>query len=170
MDRGIATEDRVQWLREQGYRYLVVSRERTRHFDAEAAVRIETASSHGVHLHKVLSDDGQEVREHIPLSGWPISREDLDPYFESALEVCEVPTGGLGLRAFEHDFGYEGFLHHLVPSLEVKNFLFSPPTRFGTRYREDLGNAADVECFLDATLVRLTRLPQLSADFDDFSH
>ena len=38
------------------------SRERTRHFDAEAAVRIETASSHGVHLHKVLSDDAQEVR------------------------------------------------------------------------------------------------------------
>ena len=62
MDRGIATEDRVQWLREQGYRYLVVSRERTRHFDAEAALRIETASSHGVHLHKVLSDDAQEVR------------------------------------------------------------------------------------------------------------
>ena len=44
------------------YRYLVVSRERTRHFDAEAAVRIETASSHGVHLHKVLSEDAQEVR------------------------------------------------------------------------------------------------------------
>ena len=62
MDRGIATEDRVQWLREHGYRYLVVSRERTRHFDAEAAVRIETASSHGVHLHKGLSEDAQEVR------------------------------------------------------------------------------------------------------------
>ena len=62
MDRGIATEDRVQWLREHGYRYLVVSRERTRHFDAEATVRVETASSHGVHLHKVLSDDAQEVR------------------------------------------------------------------------------------------------------------
>ena len=62
MDRGIATEDRLHWLREQGYRYLVVSRERTRHFDAEAALRIETASKHGVHLHKVLSDDAQEVR------------------------------------------------------------------------------------------------------------
>ena len=62
MDRGIATEDRVRWLRDEGYRYLVVSRERTRHFDAQAAVRIETASSHGVHLHKVLSEDGQEVR------------------------------------------------------------------------------------------------------------
>ena len=40
----------------------MVSRERTRHFDAEAAVRVETASSHGVHLHKVLCDDAQEVR------------------------------------------------------------------------------------------------------------
>ena len=62
MDRGIATEDRLRWLRDEGYRYLVVSRERTRHFDPEAALRIETASKHGVHLHKVLCDDAQEVR------------------------------------------------------------------------------------------------------------
>ena len=62
MDRGVATEDRVQWLREHRYRSLVVNRECTRHFDPEVALRIETASSHGVHLHKVLSDDAQEVR------------------------------------------------------------------------------------------------------------
>ena len=62
MDRGIATSERVRWLREHRYRYLVVSRERTRHFDAEAALSLETASHHRVHLHKVVSDDGQEVR------------------------------------------------------------------------------------------------------------
>ena len=62
MDRGIATEERVQWLREQGYRYLVVSRERIRHFDPEAARRIETASRTGVHLHKVVAQDGHEAR------------------------------------------------------------------------------------------------------------
>ena len=62
MDRGIATEERLHWLCEQGYRYLVVSRERARHFDLEAALRIENASKHGVHLHKVLADDGREVR------------------------------------------------------------------------------------------------------------
>ena len=62
MDRGIATEDRVAWLGEQGYRYLVVSRERTRRFDPAAAVRLETASRHGVHLHRELADDGREVR------------------------------------------------------------------------------------------------------------
>ena len=62
MDRGSATEDHIQWLREQGYRYLVVNRARTRHFDAAAAVRIKTASKHGVQLHKELSDDAREVR------------------------------------------------------------------------------------------------------------
>ncbi len=62
MDRGLATEERLQWLREQGYRYLVVSRQRNRHFDPQAAQRMETASKHGIQLHKALSPDGREVR------------------------------------------------------------------------------------------------------------
>ena len=33
MDCGAATEKNLKWLREQGYRYLVVSRERKRQFD-----------------------------------------------------------------------------------------------------------------------------------------
>ena len=62
MDRGIATEEQVRWLADHGYRYIVVSRARGRHFDPEAAERIETASRRGVHLHKAVSGDGQEVR------------------------------------------------------------------------------------------------------------
>ena len=64
MDRGIATEQCVKWMRDNAYRYLVVSRERTRHFDPKAAQRIETAQRQGVHVHKVLSEDAQEVRLH----------------------------------------------------------------------------------------------------------
>ena len=95
------------------------------------------------------------AHEHIPLSGWPITRDDLNPYLEAALGVCEVPDGGLGLQAFEHDFGYEGFLHKAVPEFQVKNFLFSPPTRFGTRYLQELQQAEDIECYLNSSLVRL---------------
>ena len=62
MDRGIATEERVCRLREQGYRYLVVSREHARHFDAEHSVCIRTAANRNVHLQKVMSDDGREAR------------------------------------------------------------------------------------------------------------
>ena len=62
MDRGIATEDNLRWLRQEGYRYVVVSRERTRIFDFAASVALTTASDQTVHLHKVACDDGQEIR------------------------------------------------------------------------------------------------------------
>ena len=62
MDRGVATDDCITWLREHGYRYLVVSRERHRQFDAAAAVSIQTQSKQTVHLHKVVSADPDEVR------------------------------------------------------------------------------------------------------------
>jgi transposase len=62
MDRGIATEQNLAWLKAQGYRYLVVSRERTRQFDPLHAVQISAAGAQRIRLHKVLSADAQEVR------------------------------------------------------------------------------------------------------------
>ena len=62
MDRGVATDACVTWLRDHGYRYLVVSRERHRRFDADAAVSVQTQSQQTVHLHKVVSTDPDEVR------------------------------------------------------------------------------------------------------------
>ena len=55
MDRGIATQDNITWLAAQGYRYLVVSRERKRTFDLASAMTVTTATQQPVHLHKVLS-------------------------------------------------------------------------------------------------------------------
>ena len=62
MDRGLASEENLAWLREQGYRYLVVSRERGRQFDPAAAIAIDTASGEPIQLQLVRDDDGQEVR------------------------------------------------------------------------------------------------------------
>ena len=62
MDRGIATEANVAWLITHNYRYLVVSRERVRHFDAEQSVAVATASDQTVHIQRVVSEDGAEVR------------------------------------------------------------------------------------------------------------
>ena len=62
LDRGIATEEQVGWLKENGYRYIVVSRERRRRFDAEAATAHRTRRGGTVHLHKVDDPDGGEVR------------------------------------------------------------------------------------------------------------
>jgi len=62
MDAGIATEANIAWLKEQKYRYLVVSRERGRKFDPGLAVSTLTASKRTVRLQHVLSEDGTEVR------------------------------------------------------------------------------------------------------------
>ena len=52
MDRGIATEANLAWLRANEHRYLVVSREQTRIFDESGdAVRTETSSSGNVDVY-----------------------------------------------------------------------------------------------------------------------
>jgi transposase len=62
MDRGIATAANLAWLKEHGYRYLVVSRERERRFDAERATTLVSAGEETIHVVRELSEDGQEVR------------------------------------------------------------------------------------------------------------
>ena len=69
MDRGVATDACVTWLRDNGYRYLVVSRERHRRFDADAAVSLQTQSDQTVHMHKVVSTDPRRSAPVLLLRG-----------------------------------------------------------------------------------------------------
>ena len=62
MDAGIATAENILWLRTQGYRYLVVSRERQRQFDAAAATSLTTASGEALAIQRVVDTDAEEVR------------------------------------------------------------------------------------------------------------
>jgi transposase len=62
MDRGVASEANLVWLRERGYRYLVVSRQRARQFNSDEAICLKTASRDQVQVQKVISEDGKEVR------------------------------------------------------------------------------------------------------------
>lgn len=62
MDRGIATEANIAWLTDHRYRYLVVSREKHRQFEADQAIEVTTGSEKKVRIQRVLSEDGTEVR------------------------------------------------------------------------------------------------------------
>jgi transposase len=62
MDRGIATAANLAWLKTQGYRYLVVSRQAQRRFDAESAIALSAASGEALRIVREVADDGQEVR------------------------------------------------------------------------------------------------------------
>jgi choline dehydrogenase-like flavoprotein len=90
------------------------------------------------------------------LSGWPISYNDLIPYYAQALDVCEVDTGGLGLQAFDKNFKKSSQLASQSEKFINKNFFFSPPTRFGKRYKKELEQAKNINCYLNATVTTIT--------------
>ena len=61
MDAGIASEANITWLREQGYRYLVVSRKRQREFDPEQAVTVKEEPGQSVRVQRVVNTETGEV-------------------------------------------------------------------------------------------------------------
>jgi transposase len=62
LDAGIATEDNVDWLQSQGYRYLVVSRSRHRQFDARQATLIKDDGQVRIQIQRVVDEAAGEVR------------------------------------------------------------------------------------------------------------
>lgn len=62
MDRGVATQATLDWLVAENYRYLVVSRERTRTFDASKAQTIHTAREQELQIYRELNEDETEAR------------------------------------------------------------------------------------------------------------
>ena len=60
MDRGVATQERIDWLREQGYRCIVVSREGRKPFDEQQAEAVKASSGSSVKVYREAAE--HEVR------------------------------------------------------------------------------------------------------------
>jgi hypothetical protein len=87
MDRGIATAANLAWLVEHGYRYLVVSRERERRFDADEAIDLVSAGKEALQVVRELSEDGQEVRLHCHSAGREIKEAGIMARFCTRFEA-----------------------------------------------------------------------------------
>lgn len=87
-----------------------------------------------------------EAKPHHPLSGWPITKADLDPYADEAASILNLPPDRLPpdiMPAAAED---------LVPRL----FRFSRPiTRFGEKYRAELERSENVRVYVNANLIDL---------------
>jgi choline dehydrogenase-like flavoprotein len=93
-----------------------------------------------------------EQRPWVPHSGWPIRRADLDPYYARAQRVLE-------LGPYEYDAAqWQRRQPNLVPFpldprvVWTKMWQFSPPTRFGTRYRDAIVGAPNVHLYTHANV------------------
>jgi len=61
MDAGIATEDNIEWLKGNGYPYIVVSRKRHRQFNEDDAVVVKQDKDCTVKAQKVIDPENNEV-------------------------------------------------------------------------------------------------------------
>jgi choline dehydrogenase-like flavoprotein len=111
------------------------------------------ATNHWVGRCAPLSELDFRARPWLPHSGWPIGRQDLDPYYRRAQTVLEVGTYRYMLTDFADRY-------RRVPDLDAGKLVarvvqLSPPTRFGQKYRSDLEGAANVAAYLHANVTEL---------------
>ena len=91
-----------------------------------------------------------EARPWVPASGWPIGEADLAPHYERAAEILEI-------EPFDdaRDAAAAGILPLDPARVVTRAYHFSPPVRFGVKFRAELESATSVRVLLHANATRL---------------
>ncbi|HSH88040.1 MAG TPA: GMC family oxidoreductase [Methylophilus sp.] len=92
-----------------------------------------------------------EQRDYVPNSGWPISYEDLKPYYIVAnrlLEAGDYEYDADKVFDAEYQAAIKGFQSDFIKTNNLERF--SCPTNLGDRYKQRLILAKDVEILLGA--------------------
>jgi len=103
---------------------------------------------------KPLEPEAFGSRANAILPSWPISFGELLPHYANALRWCEIDNDD-----FDAGSSVEDASKHLLfgkgMAFTQELLRFSPPTRFGTRYRKDIDGNQEIRCFCHANLVSL---------------
>lgn len=104
-----------------------------------------------------------EKRDWVPHSGWPIKRADLDPYYARAHK-------NLDLGPYEYQDTYWESQDPKLDSLPFnksavfnKMWQFSPPTRFGTKYKDTIIKASNIYLYTYANVTNIDANEHASA-------
>ncbi|MGC6427791.1 MAG: GMC oxidoreductase [Akkermansiaceae bacterium] len=97
-----------------------------------------------------------EERSHVPASGWPITREEMDPFYERAHEYLFL--GDYSYDAAEMlDRGAKPIIPKLDPNVWKQDGLwrFSLPVDIGAEHREKLAKAQNVQVICESSCLEL---------------
>ncbi|MCF8014704.1 MAG: GMC family oxidoreductase [Chromatiaceae bacterium] len=104
-----------------------------------------------------------EQRDWIPLSGWPFGREELDPYWEIASTPAETAPAQYENGDYWAKATGEPMVDWRAGRFMTRFFQYSPPTRFGERYRGELERADQIRVLLHSNLTRISARPSARA-------
>ena len=155
---GFDYDDRVQELYEgktTGQHYYPLKSARLHYFGG--------TTGHWAGFCSTFDEIDFEKRDWIPHSGWPISRKDLDPFYIRAQKNLE-------LGPYNYDWKYwqksDPALKSMMKDESVvwnKLWQFSPPTQFGTKYRDTIVKAKNIHLYTYANVVDINANENMAA-------
>ncbi|MDB5136509.1 MAG: family oxidoreductase [Mucilaginibacter sp.] len=102
-------------------------------------------------------------RDWVPHSGWPIQREELDPFYARAQQNLDLGPYEYGAKYWQEK---DQALVSLPFDQEVifnKMWQFSPPTRFGTKYKDTIIKAPNIHLYTYANVTNIIANEEVSA-------
>ncbi len=99
-----------------------------------------------------------EYKSYVPYSGWPITKKDLDPYYERAHTYCEI---GAYNYSVSNALAHTDASKSMIPGLKSADistdqlYLFSPPTNFGKRYLDVLNKSRNINILVYANCLNI---------------
>jgi choline dehydrogenase-like flavoprotein len=144
---GFEYDEKVQQLydgKTTGQRYYPLQSSRLHYFGG--------TTGHWAGFCSVFDAIDFKKRDWIPYSGWPIQRTDLDPFYKRAQKILE-------LGPYEYSLAYwQKQDPSMIPLPFDENVVwnkiwqFSPPTRFGDKYRENIIQAKNIQLYTYANV------------------
>ena len=103
-----------------------------------------------------------EGRAALGVPAWPLTRATLEPYYRRAQPICQL--GAFDYDDWEPWQARTGLTPLPLPGDEIvtRFFIYSPPTRFGEVYRDDVAKAPNVKTYLNSNVVEI--LPNAEAN------
>ncbi|MES1179291.1 MAG: GMC family oxidoreductase [Myxococcales bacterium] len=95
------------------------------------------------------------ARDWVPNSGWPLTLDELVPYYREAQRIC-----GLGELDYDPQRWAKRLGFPLLPlegtAATTSLWQLSAPVRFGEKYKEQIASSPDLDAYLNATAVELS--------------
>lgn len=95
-------------------------------------------------------------RSWVPDSGWPITYDDLLPYYQRAAEVCQI-----GRYEYDAQAAFPKNGREIIEGLDTEDIVsyplerWSPPVHFAKTYRTELESSSNLRILLDAHVLSL---------------
>lgn len=120
------------------------------------------SSQHWGGMCSPLDDLDFKKRDWVERSGWPITKVDLDPFYKRSQK-------NLDLGPYEYNLDYwqkqnSSFIPFPLDENIIWNKMwqFSPPTRFGTKYKDTIIKAKDIQLYTYANVVDISANENIS--------